>query len=186
MLVARGGLRGGETVLIVAAGSGIGTAAVQIAKLFGANVIATAGGREKTEKVKKLGPDYVIDHRSDDIFGMVMDITGGGGVDLVFEHVGPATFDKSLRSLKKNGRLVICGATSGPEAMLDLRYLFSRQLSIMGSMLGTRQELLKITELVAEGGLEPVIDEIFPLEKAAEAHRKMEESRHVGKIILRV
>ncbi len=185
MLFARGGLEAGQTVLVIAGGSGIGSAAIQMAKLAGATVIATAGGTEKVKRLHGLGADYAIDHKAEDFYKRAMEITNGKGVDVVFEHVGPATFEKSLRSLKKNGRLCICGATTGPVVNLDLRYLFSRQLNVLGSIMGTRQELLTITRLVGEGKLKPVIDEVFPLEKAADAHRKMEESRHFGKILLR-
>ncbi len=184
MLADRGDLRGGQSVLIIAGGSGIGVAAIQIAKLFGAKVIATAGGVEKMSRLIGLGADHVIDHRTEDIYKRVMDFTSGDGVDMVFEHVGPATLGKSLSSLKKGGRLAICGATTGPEATLDLRHLFSRQLDVRGSFLGTRGELLKVAALVAEGKLKPVIDEVFPLKEAARAHRKMEKSGHFGKMIL--
>jgi len=186
MLVDRGEIKAGESVLVIGGGSGIGVAAIEIAKLSGAKVIATAGGPEKCHKLRELGADFTIDHNAEDIQKRVMEITHGTGVDIVFEHVGPATFDKSLRSLKKGGRMVICGSTTGPEVKLDLRYIFSRQLSIMGSIMGTRQELMKITELIGEKKLKPVIDEVFPLEKAAEAHRKMEDRKHFGKIVLRV
>jgi len=186
MLVGRGNIKAGERALIIGGGSGIGVAAIEIAKLAGAMVIATAGGEEKGRKLRRLGADFTIDHNAEDIQKKVMELTHGAGADIVFEHVGPATFDKSLRSLKKGGRMVICGATTGPEVKLELRYLFSRHLSIHGSMMGTRQELMKITELVGERKLKPVIDEVFPLEKAAEAHRKMEERKHFGKIVLKV
>ncbi len=184
MLANRGDLRGGQSVLIIAGGSGIGVAAIQIAKLFGARVIATAGGKEKTARLLDLGADHVIDHKTEDIHKRVMDFTAGDGVDMVFEHVGPATLGKSLASLKKGGKLAICGATTGPEATLDLRHLFTRQLDVRGSFLGTRAELLKVAALVAEGKLKPVIDEVFPLKEAASAHMKMEKSAHFGKIIL--
>ncbi|MDA8169905.1 MAG: zinc-binding dehydrogenase [Nitrospiraceae bacterium] len=184
MLAGRACVTAGETVLVIAGGSGIGVAAIQIARLHGAKVIATAGGKEKTLKAADLGADYVIDHKSEDICQRVMDITRNRGVDVVFEHVGPATFGKSLRSLRKGGRLVTCGATTGPEVAMDLRYVFSRQLDIMGSIMGTRQELLRITELFAEKKLEAVIDQSFPLEEARRAHEKMEKSAHFGKLLL--
>ena len=184
MLANRGDLRGGQSVLIIAGGSGIGVAAIQIAKLFGAMVIATAGGPEKTARLFDLGADHVIDHKKEDIHKRVMDFTYGQGVDIVFEHVGPATLGKSISSLKKGGKLAICGATTGPEATIDLRHLFSRQLEIRGSFLGTRSELHKVAAFVAEGKLKPVIDEVFPLKDAALAHEKMEKSAHFGKLIL--
>ncbi|MDA8325007.1 MAG: zinc-binding dehydrogenase [Nitrospiraceae bacterium] len=184
MLSSRAALKAGETVLIIAGGSGIGVAAVQIAKLFGGTVIATAGGAEKTSRLIGLGADHVIDHRKEDIGRRVMEITAGQGVEVVFEHVGPATFASSLSSLKKGGRLVTCGATTGPEVTFDLRGLFSRQIDIKGSFLGTRRELLTVCDLVARGKLKPVIDEVLPLEEAARAHGKMEKSAHFGKIVL--
>lgn len=185
MLVDRGKMEAGHSVLIIAAGSGVGVAALQTAKLHGAKVIATAGGKEKLRRLAGLGADFLIDHKTQDIQKTVMDITGGAGVDIAFEHVGPATFSHSLGSLKKDGRLVICGATTGPDVALNLRYLFSKQIAILGSIMGTRQEFQKVAGLVAEGKLKPVIDEIFPLEEAARAHIKMEKSLHFGKIILR-
>ncbi len=184
MLSNRAALKAGETVLIIAAGSGIGVAAVQMAKLMGARVIATAGGQAKTSRLFGLGADHVIDHKKEDIRQRVMDITSGQGTDVVFEHVGPATFASSMASLKKGGRLVTCGATTGPEVTFDLRGLFSRQIDIRGSFLGTRRELLTVCELVGQGKLKPVIDEIFPLKEAARAHEKMEKSAHFGKMIL--
>ncbi|MDA8388006.1 MAG: zinc-binding dehydrogenase [Nitrospiraceae bacterium] len=184
MLSSRAELKAGQTVLIIAGGSGIGVAAVQIAKLFGAVVIATAGGPEKTSRLTGLGADHVIDHRNEDIRRRVMDFTSGQGVDAVFEHVGPATFGSSLASLKKGGRIVICGATAGPEVTVALRDLFSRQIDIRGSFLGTRRELITVCDLVARGKLKPVIDEVIPLRDAARAHARMEKSAHFGKIIL--
>lgn len=184
MLSGRARLRAGESVLIIAGGSGIGVAAIQIAKLMGAVVIATAGGPGKTSRLAGLGADHVIDHAKEDIRQRVMDFTGGDGVDVAFEHAGPATFSKSIASLKKGGRLVTCGATSGPEVTVDLRQLFSRQLDIMGSFMGTRRELLTVCGLVGQGRLKPVIDGIFPLEQAGRAHEKMETSAHFGKLIL--
>lgn len=184
MLSGRAELKAGQSVLIIAGGSGIGVAAIQIAKLMGAMVVATAGGPEKTSRLAELGADHVIDHGKEDIKKRVMDFTNGEGVDVVFEHVGPATFQSSLGSLKKGGKLVICGATTGPEVTFDLRGLFSRQLDIMGSFLGTRRELLAVTKLVAEGRLKPVIDEVLPLREAARAHEKMQMRAHFGKLIL--
>ncbi len=183
MLIERAGLRAGETVLIIGGASGIGIAAIQIAKLTGAFVIATGGDEKKLEVIKAQGADYVINHSKESIYERVKTIKPEG-VDVVFEHVGPATLMDSLRSMKKGGRLVICGATTGPEANIDLRYLFSRQLSILGSIMGTRAELVKITSLVEKGLLRPVIDSIFPLEEVADAHRKMENRKIAGKIII--
>jgi NADPH:quinone reductase-like Zn-dependent oxidoreductase len=184
MLITRAGLKPGERVLVVAAGSGVGVAAVQIAKLAGAFVIATAGTDEKCEKAKALGADAVINHSRENIAEKVRELTDGRGVDVVFEHVGPAVFEQCLRSLAKGGRLVTCGATTGPTASFEIRFLFSRQLSIIGSMMGRTSELLTIVRLVGEGKLKPVIDRIFPLAEAAKAHEVLESRNFFGKLIL--
>lgn len=186
MLIDRAGLKPGERILIIGGTSGIGVAALQISRLIGAEVIATAGSDEKLEFLIKQGADHVINHEREDIYERVKELTHREGVDVVFEHVGPLVFEKCVKSLKKGGRLVTCGATSGQEVRLDLRYIFSRQLSIMGSIMGTRYELLRIIHLVERGLLKPVIDSIYPLMDAGEAHKKMEERRHIGKILLRV
>jgi NADPH:quinone reductase-like Zn-dependent oxidoreductase len=184
MLITRAGLKPGERVLVVAAGSGVGVAAVQIAKLAGAFVIATAGTDEKCEKAKALGADAVINHSRENIAEKVRELTDGRGVDVVFEHVGPAVFEQCLRSLAKGGRLVTCGATTGPTASFDIRFLFSRQLSVIGSMMGRTSELLTIVRLVGEGKLKPVIDRIFPLAEAAKAHEVLESRNFFGKLVL--
>lgn len=184
MLITRAGLKAGQEVLVLAAGSGIGTAAIQIAKLAGAWVIAAAGRDEKLSKAKALGADEVINYGREDFSNKIREFTGGKGVDVVFEHVGPETWEKSLTSLAKNGKLVTCGATSGPEARTDLRYIFSRQLSIIGSMMGTRSELLEVTKLMEIGKLKPVIDSVFPLKEARKAQERMLERNHFGKLVL--
>jgi len=184
MLITRAGLKPGERVLVVAAGSGVGVAAVQIAKLAGAFVIATAGTDEKCEKAKALGADAVINHSREDIAEKVRELTDGRGVDVVFEHVGPAVFEQCLRSLAKGGRIVTCGATTGPTASFDIRFLFSRQLSIIGSMMGRTSELLTIVRLVGEGKLKPIIDRTFPLAEAAKAHEILESRNFFGKLVL--
>jgi NADPH:quinone reductase-like Zn-dependent oxidoreductase len=186
MLISRGKLRAGEKVLIIGAGSGIGSAAIQIAKLAGAIVIAGTSHSDKASACREMGADEVIDTTDRDFFTQVLDLTAGEGVHLVFEHVGPATFGSSLRSLRRNGRLVICGVTTGPIAELDLRFLFSRQISVIGSMLGTRNELLQVTELVERGVLNPRIDSIFPLEKAIEGYALMKQGAQFGKIVFQI
>jgi 2-desacetyl-2-hydroxyethyl bacteriochlorophyllide A dehydrogenase len=184
MLITRADLKAGQEVLVLAAGSGIGVAAIQIAKLAGAWVIAAAGRDDKLEKAKALGADEVINYRREDFSNKIREFTGGKGVDVVFEHVGPETWEKSLTSLAKNGKLVTCGATSGPEAKTDLRYIFSRQLSILGSMMGTRSDLLEVTKLLEIGKLKPVIDSVFPLKDARRAQERMLERNNFGKLIL--
>lgn len=184
MLITRAGLKVGEDVLVIGAGSGIGSAAVKIAKLAGARVIATAGTEDKLKKALEIGADEAINHSEGDYSKKVRELTNGRGVDVVFEHVGPATWEKSLKSLAKNGRLVTCGATTGPEVSMDLRFLFTRQFSILGSIMGQRKEFLTILDLVSSGRLKPVIDSVFPLKDAAKAQDRMLKREGFGKIVL--
>lgn len=184
MLKTRGNLATGETVLIHAAGSGIGSAAIQIARLSGADVITTVGSDGKLEKARELGADHVINHSKDDFADKVNELTDGKGVDLVFEHIGPETWEKSMLCLKRGGRMVTCGATSGPTVSLDIRFLFAQQLSISGCYMGSRSELLKIMNLIESGKLKPVVDSVFPLKDAVAAQTKMLDRKQFGKIIL--
>jgi NADPH:quinone reductase-like Zn-dependent oxidoreductase len=184
MLAARAALRPGETVLVLAAGSGVGQAAVQIARLHGARVIATAGSDEKLARATGLGADAVLNHYTDDLPTRVRELTEGRGVDVVVEHVGQATWERSLRCLARTGRLVTCGATTGPQGKLDLRVLFSRQLSLLGSYMGTKGELLHLVPLLGAGRLRPVIDRVYPLREAAGAQQRLESAGQFGKIVL--
>jgi len=184
MLVTVAGLQRGEDVLVLAAGSGVGQAAIQIAVLQGARVFATAGSKEKLERARALGASEVIHHREQDIAEEIKRRTNRRGVDVVIEHVGEATWTRSVRSLARGGRLVTCGATTGSRGALDLTALFSKQLSIHGSYMGTKSELLRVTRLFGEGLLKPVIDRTFPLEEAAAAQTRLEESAQFGKIVL--
>jgi len=184
MLKTRGNLTTGETVLVHAAGSGIGSAAIQIARLSGANVITTVGSAGKHKKAKALGADHVINHSKEDFADKVNELTDGNGVDLVFEHIGPETWEKSMLCLKRGGRIVTCGATSGPSVSFDLRFLFAKQLSISGCYLGSRSELLKIMKLMESGRLKPVVDSVFPLADAVAAQTKMLDRKQFGKIVL--
>ena len=186
MLIARAQLQPGEDVLVLGAGSGVGTAAIQIAKFFGARVIATAGSDEKLQKARELGADHGINHKSQKIRDEVRRITNKRGVDVVFEHVGTATWDDSLASLALAGRLVTCGATTGHDAKIDLRFLFSRQLSLLGSYMGVKSELHTIMKLVAASRLKPVVDRTFPLAEAAAAHAYLESAQQFGKVVLKV
>ena len=186
MLVTRAGLQPGEDILILGAGSGVGSAAIQIAKFFGARVITTAGSEEKLAKAKELGADHLIHHRTQKIRDEVRRFTNKRGVDIVFEHVGTATWEDSLACLAPTGRLVTCGATTGYEAKVDLRFLFSRQLSLLGSYMGAKSELYTVVKLVAAGKLKPVVDRVFPLAEAAAAHAYLESSSQFGKVVLSV
>lgn len=184
MLVTRARLKKRERVLIHAAGSGVGSAAIQIAKYLDAAVITTVGSQEKVKKARALGADEVINYGEKDFLEEIKRITRGRGVDVVFEHIGPATFTKSLQSLTKKGRLVTCGATSGPMVNLDLRYVFVRQLSILGCYMGGIEELKKVVRLIKHKRLRPVLDKVFPLREAPQALARMQERKNFGKIIL--
>jgi NADPH:quinone reductase-like Zn-dependent oxidoreductase len=186
MLVTRCGLKTGEDVLVLGAGSGVGSAAIQIAKLFHARVIATAGSEAKLEKARALGADQVIDHSKQKIRNEVRDFTKKRGVDIVFEHVGAATWQDSVSCLARHGRLVTCGATTGFDVRLDLRHVFAKEVSIMGSYMGSKHELLHVLKLVQAGLLRPVVAEVFPLEEAARAQEMLENREHFGKIVLAV
>ena len=184
MLVGRAGIRLGQTVLVLGAGSGVGIAAIQIAKLFHARVITTAGDEKKLEKGKALGADYGINHYTQKISQEVRKITDKEGVDIVVEHVGPATWEESMKSLKPGGTIVTCGATTGPNAAFDLRFVYSRQLTMLGSYMGTMGELYEVLSHVFAGRLKPVVDRTFDLKDARAAHEYMEASKMFGKIVL--
>ncbi|MBI4588602.1 MAG: zinc-binding dehydrogenase [Candidatus Rokubacteria bacterium] len=184
MLVTRAALKAGETVLIVAIGSGVGSAAAQISKYLGCRVIGTAGTDEKLAKARALGADEVINHCRADFSREVMRLTGKRGVDVVFEHVGTDTWQKSIASLARNGRLVTCGATTGRVAPTDIWLLFLKQLTLIGSYAATKRDFLEVFNLVSQGRLKPVIDRCFPLEEAASAQAYLMERRQFGKLIL--
>lgn len=184
MLVTRCAIKTGEDVLILGAGSGVGSAAIQIAKLFHARVIATAGSDDKLEKARALGADHVIHHSKQKIFDEVRWITGKRGVDIAFEHVGAATWDDSVNALARHGRLVTCGATTGFDVKLDLRYLFAKELTLMGSYMGSKHELLHVLKLVEAGRLRPAVSHILPLAEAGKAQEIMENREHFGKVVL--
>jgi len=186
MLVTRAHLVPGETVLVWAAGSGVGSAAVQVAKLLGAKVIATVGNDTKREKAQRLGADFVLNHQTQDIPSEIKRITNGRKVNVVFDHIGEATWERSMKSMAPAGRLVNCGVTSGGKAEVDIRYVFVKQFSLMGSFMGGRGELLKVLGFFEDGKLKPVVDSIFPLAEAAKAQVKMEKSEHFGKIVLKI
>lgn len=184
MLMSRAQLKPGETVLIHAAGSGVGSAGVQIAKLAGARVIATASTQEKLDKAKALGADVLINYAQQDFLEEVKKVTQRKMVDVVFEHVGASTWDKSVSCLPKGGRLVTCGATSGPDVKIDLRVLFYKSISLLGSTMGSKGELFRILELVEAGKLKPVLDRVLPLASAAEAHGLLSDRKTFGNVVL--
>jgi len=184
MLMGRAKLQPGEDVLVIAASSGVGTVAIQIAKMFQCRVIATAGGEAKLAKARELGADHVIDHYQQDISAEVKKITGKRGVDVVVEHVGTATWPKSTESLAPSGRLVTCGATTGFDARIDLRFLFYKQWSLLGSFMGTMGELHQVLKFVFRGQIKPVVDRTFPLDQIADAHRHLENKEQFGKVVL--
>ncbi len=184
MLVGRARLQMGEDVLVLAASSGVGSAAIQIAKLFHCRVIATAGGERKLAQAKELGADHVIDHYRQDIAAEVKKITSKRGVDVVFEHVGAATWPKSVESLAMSGRLVTCGNTTGWDVKLDLRYLFSKQWSLLGSFMGTVGELHQVLKFVFRKELKPVIDKVYPLSEIRAAHERLEKKEQFGKVVV--
>ena len=184
MLVTRAGVRPGEDVLILSAGSGVGSAGLQIAKLCGARVFATASTDKKLERARQMGADYTINYTAVDFSDIIREETGDRGVDVVFEHVGAATWDKSIACLAKKGRLVSCGVTTGNIGEIDIRKMYQKQWTIMGSALGTTSELRTIISLAEQGKLSPTIDRVLPLHEAAEAHRIIEARENFGKICL--
>ena len=184
MLVSRSQIKPGDTVLVLGAGSGVGSAAIQIAKLFNATVITTAGDEAKLSKGRELGADHTINHYKQKISEEVKKITSRRGVDIVFEHVGSATWEESMKSMAPGGKLVTCGATTGPDAKFDIRFLFSRQLSFLGSYMGTMGELHAVVKHIFRGKLKAVVDRTFPLKEAAAAHAYLEKSGQFGKVVL--
>lgn len=186
MLVTRARLRPGETVLVVAAGSGVGSAAVQIAHLAGARVIAAAGSDAKLARAVALGADDTVNYQQEDMAGAVRRLTGKRGADVVFEHVGAATWQSSLASLARNGRVVTCGSFTGNQGAVDLWVLFAKQLQVIGSYGGTRGELGQVMSLLAQGRLKAVVDRVVPLAEAAGAWEALADRSQFGKILVEV
>ncbi len=184
MLFTRGRLQAGETVLVNSVGSGIGSAAVQLAKLAGAFVIGNASSQDKLDRARELGMDVGINHQTEDVAERVMEITDGRGADLVYEHVGGELFQKGLDSLGKDGRLVICGGHSGEVVPFDIIPFFRAQKSVIGSFIYTKDELETCFDLVAHRRIRPLIHTTFPLEQAAQAMELMERREQFGKILL--
>ena len=184
MLITRAKLQAGESLLVHAAGSGVGSIAIQIGKLLGARVIATAGSDEKLLKARELGADETVNYTNGEWPKEVRRLTNRLGVDVVFEHTGEATWQGSISSLKNNGRLVTCGATSGYEARTDLRQVFYRHLTILGSFMGSKSELLAAMKFVEQGKIRAVVDRVLRLDEARRAHELMEDRAQFGKIVL--
>jgi NADPH:quinone reductase-like Zn-dependent oxidoreductase len=184
MLVRRAQVRLGEWVLVHAAGSGVGAAAVQIARLHGARTIATAGGAEKCRRALALGADHAVDYTAQSFRDEALRVSEGAGMDVVVEHVGAATFKDSLRALARGGRLVTCGATTGPKVELHLPALFMKGVSILGSTMGSRAEMMDVAARFAAGQLRAVVDRVLPLAEVATAHRLLEERAVFGKVVL--
>ncbi len=186
MLTARAPVGPSSWLLVHAAGSGVGSAAVQIGKLFGARVIATAGSDEKCARAKALGADVVVHYAKDDLLDTVRKVTNRRGVDVVFEHTGEATWERSLRAVGIGGKVVTCGATTGPVGNVDLRVLFTKQIDLLGSTMGTRAELAEVLAHVEAGRLRPIIDRTLPLAEGVRAQALLEERQVFGKIVLTI
>ena len=184
MLTVRAQLRPGEDVLILGVGGGVGSAGLQIAKLSGARIFATASSDEKLARARKMGADVTINYKDTDFSEAVLDVTDGRGVDVVLEHVGAATWEQSIASLAKNGRLVSCGVTTGNIGEINIRRLYQKQITIMGSALGTVTELRTLVNLAGLRKLEPIIDRTLPLDRADEAHLLLENRKNFGKVVL--
>jgi NADPH:quinone reductase-like Zn-dependent oxidoreductase len=186
MLVTRAGLQEDEWVLAWGVGSGIGSATLVIAKALGAKVIATSSSDAKLERARELGADAVVNHETGDVVASVKEATGESGVDVVVEHVGEATWERSLQAARPQGRIVVCGATTGPNPKAALHRVWWKQLTILGSTMGTKADFEGVYELVASGRAKPVVDSVFPLADARAAHERMESGEQFGKIVLSI
>ncbi|MBL7014425.1 MAG: zinc-binding dehydrogenase [Candidatus Marinimicrobia bacterium] len=184
MLVMRAKIKSGETVLVWGASSGVGSMAVQIAKTFDCHVIAISSTEEKCKKIQSLGADKTINHKNGNVYENVMDYTNGLGVNIVFEHVGQATWDTSMKVLKKGGRVVTCGATTGQKANINLTHVFYKQLSILGSTMGSVKAMSDVVKLLNRGKIKPVVDKVFSLESIQDAHLYLESGNQFGKVII--
>jgi NADPH:quinone reductase-like Zn-dependent oxidoreductase len=184
MLITRGQLRAGETVLIIGAGGGVNTAALQIAKLAGAEVYALTSTEKKMEKAHQLGADHVINYKTEEWVKRIHQMTNRRGVDVVIDNVGQATWQQSLLVARRGGRIITVGNTSGPQAATDLRYVYLKQLTIIGSTMGNPQEFRDVMALVWAGKLHPIIDRVMPLSHGREAEALMERGEQFGKIVL--
>jgi NADPH:quinone reductase-like Zn-dependent oxidoreductase len=186
LLTTRGRVQAGETVLIWGIGGGVALAALEISRLLGARTIVTSGSDAKLQFALSRGADATLNHRRADVVSEVRRLTGGLGVDAIVDSVGEESWPQSLRSLRRGGRLLICGATSGPMVSMDLRRLFWHQWSILGSTLGSRREYAEIVRLAGDGKLWPVVDQVVPLSRAHEAFARLDRSEQVGKLVIEV
>ena len=184
MLITRAKIQPGEDVLILSVGSGVGSAGLQIAKLTGCRIFATAGSDQKLQIARQMGADFTANYKKVDFSQFVLDQTNGRGVDVVLEHFGQASWQQSITSLAKNGRLVTCGVTTGNEGQIDIRKMYQKQLSLLGSALGSSSELRTIIQLANNGMLNPVVDQTLPLSKAQLGHQILEYRSNFGKICL--
>jgi NADPH:quinone reductase-like Zn-dependent oxidoreductase len=186
MLSTRAGLQAGEWVLVWAAGSGVGSASLAVANALGARVIATSSSDEKLARARELGAEATVNHASGDVGATVKELTDGAGVDVVVEHVGEATWKTSLQVVRVGGRIAVCGATTGPNPPAQLHRIWWKQLTIVGSTMGTRGDFEAVYELVKSGRARPAIDKVFPLADARAAHERMEAGEQFGKIVLTI
>jgi NADPH:quinone reductase-like Zn-dependent oxidoreductase len=177
-------LRPGETILMHAAGSGVTSAGIQIAKLLGATVITTAGSDEKLEKAKALGADYTINYKTQDFVEETKKAAGRAGVEVIFDHVGPDTFAGNMKAIKWGGRIVMCGSTTGGEVPLNLRAVFFKRVSIIGSTMGPKADQLTVWKLLTQQKLKPVVDRVFPVGEVGKAHEYVESRAAFGKVVL--
>lgn len=185
-MIERAQIKSGEWVLVHAAGSGVGSAAIQLAKLFGARVLTTASSDEKLEKAKSLGAEHGINYAKTDFSDEVRRLTGKRGADVILDHVGKDTFEKNIACMAWGGRMVLCGASTGLMAQTNLAYLFFKQLSILGSTMSSKSRIFPVLKLAQEGKIKPVIDSVFPLTEVKEAHKRMENRELFGKIVLTI
>jgi NADPH:quinone reductase-like Zn-dependent oxidoreductase len=186
MLATRAALQPDEWVLAWGAGSGIGSTTIVLAHAFGARVVATSSSDAKLQRARALGADVVVNHATEDVVESVKEATGGRGVDVVVEHVGEGTWQKTLQAVRAHGRIAVCGATSGPNPKAALHRIWWKQLTILGSTMGTKRDFEGAYELVKSGKAKPVIDSVFPLAEASAAHERMESGEQFGKIVLRI
>ena len=186
MLVTRAGLQEGEWVFVWGIGGGVATAAMQISKALGARVIVTSSSDEKLARARELGADATVNHAEADVAAAVREATGGHGADVVVEHVGEATWKTSLQVAAPGGRVAVCGATSGPNPPANLHRIWWKQLTVLGSTMGTQADFQAVYELVASGRAEPIVDRAFPLAEAAAAHEHLEAGRQLGKVVLTI